>query len=114
MVAHGPVLPRATLRPREREILNARFRGLTYEEVGARFGIGHETVRNHIGNAYRALGVSSLIDAARVLGYLRLPGEEDTATADRIRLLPSIEPSPYGFPDLVEREDVLAIVEGRG
>ena len=40
--------------------------------------------------------------------------DRKAAERERIRLLPSIEPGPYSFTDLVEREDVLAIVEGRG
>lgn len=112
-----PVLPRGVLRPRERQVLRLRFRGLTVDEVADELRILPQTVKNYVSDAYRALGVDSLIEAAMVLGYLRFPEDDPavSAIADRIRRLRTADVTIFSdTSDLVAREDVLAILEGRG
>jgi DNA-binding CsgD family transcriptional regulator len=58
------------LTPSEREVLELRFLGLSCDEVGAQRGISEQTVRNHIRNAYRKLGVSRQMDAFRAMGLI--------------------------------------------
>lgn len=55
--------PLAKLSPREREIITAMARGLTYKEIAAELGISTETIRTHIHNMYRKLRVRSAAEA---------------------------------------------------
>jgi DNA-binding CsgD family transcriptional regulator len=61
---YGPAIvepPRigTSLTPREVEILSLIADGLTYEEIGARLGIGIETARTHLAKARDRLGAQS-------------------------------------------------------
>ena len=58
------------LTPRQREVLELRFEGLSCDEVGARLGITEITVRNHIREAYVRLDVSRQMDAFRAAGLI--------------------------------------------
>ncbi|MET8293795.1 MULTISPECIES: helix-turn-helix transcriptional regulator [unclassified Streptomyces] len=48
---------------REREILAAVREGLTNRQIGRRFEITEATVKRHLHNAYRKLGISSRVQA---------------------------------------------------
>ena len=48
---------------RERDVLTALVRGLSYKEVAADLGISLETVRTHIKSLYRKLQVSNVAEA---------------------------------------------------
>lgn len=51
--------PAATLTPRETELLQLLSRGLSYAEAAQSLGISPHTVRDHVKNLYRKLGVNS-------------------------------------------------------
>ena len=53
----------ATLTRREQELLQALADGLSDKATAQRLGIGIETVRTHLGNVLRKLGVSSRLQA---------------------------------------------------
>jgi DNA-binding NarL/FixJ family response regulator len=59
----GHFQPRQTseepLTPREQQIVQAIEEGLSYKLIAARLGISIDTVRNHIQQVYRKLGVNS-------------------------------------------------------
>jgi DNA-binding NarL/FixJ family response regulator len=55
------------LTPRQREILGLVARGLTNAEIGRELYLTEGTVKQHLRAAYKALGVGSRVQAARVL-----------------------------------------------
>lgn len=54
------------LSERERAVLAAMTEGLDREEIAARLGVSHNTVRTHAQNCYAKLGVHSSLEAVRV------------------------------------------------
>jgi DNA-binding NarL/FixJ family response regulator len=54
-----------SLSEREAVILEAVARGLSNREIGGELWISEQTVKFHLGNLYRKLGVSSRTQAAR-------------------------------------------------
>ncbi len=81
------------LSPRELEVLRECADGAPVKEVAARMHIGYSTVKNHLSTAYRKLGVTSLIGAYRVKGWIVMDGEDplreaanDVAKAARLLL----------------------------
>jgi DNA-binding CsgD family transcriptional regulator len=56
-----------TLRPRERVIVTQYAEGLTVDEIAQLLVISPHTVRTHVKNAFRRLGVHSREEAARLL-----------------------------------------------
>jgi PAS domain S-box-containing protein len=68
--------PDPQLTPRQREILELIASGLSTEEVARELTLSPETVRNHLRNAFRALGAHTRVEAiaaARRLGLLAAP-----------------------------------------
>ncbi len=63
------------LTPRQREVIIRKAEGKTYGQVAYELGITEQTVKNHLGLVYTKLGAEHLIEALRILGWLRLPGE---------------------------------------
>ena len=67
----GPPTPNLTgdlgLTPREETVLLALARGKTNAQIARELSIGTQTVKFHITNAYGKLGVSSRIEAVRLL-----------------------------------------------
>lgn len=59
-----------TLTRRQIEVLRALEDG-SQKEAGAQLGITVPTVKNHLTAVYRKLGVNSLVEAYRQLGWLR-------------------------------------------
>ena len=61
-----PTSPTATpqLSPREREVLALVCEGLPNKQIARRLGIAEHTVKIHLGNAFRRIGVSDRTSAA--------------------------------------------------
>ena len=70
------------LTPRQREVIIRKAEGKTYGQVAYELGVTEQTVKNHLGFVYARLGAEHLIEALHILGWLRLPGEAPTATAE--------------------------------
>lgn len=63
--------PLARLTGREREVLHALAEGLGNREVGEHLGMSYNTVRTHINEIFRKLGVHTRVDAVRALRSAR-------------------------------------------
>ncbi len=59
--------PLARLTGRERDVLHALADGLGNREVGEHLGMSYNTVRTHINEIFRKLGVHTRVDAVRAL-----------------------------------------------
>jgi two-component system, NarL family, response regulator LiaR len=59
--------PLARLTGREREVLQALAGGLGNREIGDHLGMSYNTVRTHINEIFRKLGVHSRVEAVRLL-----------------------------------------------
>ncbi len=66
-----PSGPLATLTGRERDVLDTLADGLGNREVGERLGMSYNTVRTHINEIFRKLGVHTRVDAVRMLRSAR-------------------------------------------
>ena len=60
-----PTVGEATLSEREAAVLEAVARGLSNREIGRQLWISEQTVKFHLRNVYRKLGISSRTEAAR-------------------------------------------------
>jgi DNA-binding CsgD family transcriptional regulator len=49
--------------PREKEVLCLLSTGLTYEKIATQLKVSHQTVKMHLKNIYRKLGVKNKIQA---------------------------------------------------
>ena len=67
------------LTPRQREVIIRKAEGKTYGQVAYELGVTEQTVKNHLGLVYARLGAEHLIEALRILGWLRVPGESQPA-----------------------------------
>jgi DNA-binding CsgD family transcriptional regulator len=66
---------RATLTPREQEILGLLADGMTMQQIGRRLGISPRTVETHVSKLYRKLAVRTRVQAvarAASLGLIDL------------------------------------------
>jgi len=73
--APGPPSPRSKhlLTPKERMVLvHLAKTGDTMAETAASLVVSEQTVKNHLTNAYRQLGVHSLTGAFIALGWLKV------------------------------------------
>jgi len=70
--APGPQASGAALTNRESEIMNLLSKGLSNEEVSRKLYVTVGTVRNHLSNIYRKLGVASRVQAVLKAGELNL------------------------------------------
>ena len=52
-----------SITPREQEVLKLLAKGITYSEIAAQLGVTDETVKKHLKNIYRKMGVSNKIAA---------------------------------------------------
>ena len=77
--ARGELMPTPPLTVAQRQVLRYRAHGMTIGETATAVGIRPEGVKNRLTLAYRKLGVEGLVDAFRVLGWLRPPPESDDA-----------------------------------
>lgn len=85
--------PKVRITPREREILAACVTGEKQEAVAARIGISPQTLKNHLSRAYEKLEATSLVDAYRRLGWLRVGGPDprDDIEAELARMVADLE-----------------------
>jgi DNA-binding CsgD family transcriptional regulator len=60
---------------REREVLAAIAYCGDQRRAAIRLGIADQTVKNHLTNIYRRLGVHGIIDALYAVGWLRVPND---------------------------------------
>ena len=60
----------ASLTRRQWEVMEWVAAGLSRREIEQRMGIGHQTVKNHVTAIFARLGVGTIIDAFRALGWL--------------------------------------------
>jgi len=65
--------PALMLTTRQRELLLLLAEGLPLPEAAARMGCSEATAQDHRKAALRRLGASSLLEAYRSLGWLRVP-----------------------------------------
>jgi DNA-binding NarL/FixJ family response regulator len=59
--------PLRVLTPREREVARAVVEGHSDREIGDRLFLSHHTVRQHVKQIYRKLGVASRVALTRLL-----------------------------------------------
>jgi DNA-binding CsgD family transcriptional regulator len=74
LLAELPLLPAATLTPREREVLALLASGLPTRAIAAQAGMAPRTVTFHLANIYAKLGVSGRAEA--IVAALRGAGAE--------------------------------------
>lgn len=78
LLVDGPALPGGQLSRREREVLRLVARGLPNKQVGRALGITERTVKVHLGNVFRRIGVQDRTSAA-LWAREHLPDEESPA-----------------------------------
>lgn len=67
--------PFDVLSQRQRQVAELAALGVSAKDIAARLSVGHETVRTHLKNIYRIMGVASRTELARVAcGDLVLDG----------------------------------------
>ncbi len=59
------------LTQRENEILSLLGTGLSYEGIAVKLSISHETVKMHLKNIYRKLGVGNKIEALNKVNFYK-------------------------------------------
>ena len=68
----GPVEADSKLTAREREVLELLSRGMSNVEIGKKLFISDTTVKFHVGNILRKLGVSRRAEAVHLAGKMGL------------------------------------------
>ena len=69
----------ASISPREQEILHSLRIGLSNQEIARKFSISESTVKTHLENIFRKLGVSNRMQAiaqAQALGLSQISARE--------------------------------------
>jgi DNA-binding NarL/FixJ family response regulator len=64
VVGTVPPTDRTVLTAREHEVVSGAGRGLTNGEIASELGVSEQTVKFHLGNAFRKLGVANRAQAA--------------------------------------------------
>lgn len=59
----------ADLSPSQRQVVSYAVAGATVQEIAHTLEAGHETIRSHLREAYRRLGVANRLELARALGH---------------------------------------------
>jgi DNA-binding CsgD family transcriptional regulator len=67
----------ASLTKRQRQLVRLRARGLTIAEIGDRYFLSENTVKNHLHAAFRSLGLGTLRHQARLGRACYLLGRYD-------------------------------------
>ncbi|MCB9659757.1 MAG: hypothetical protein H6726_19065 [Sandaracinaceae bacterium] len=65
-----PLFADASMTPRQTEVSEYAASGATVGEIASHLGISTETVRSHLKNVYRNLGVANRVELARAMGQL--------------------------------------------
>ncbi len=78
LLADGVASPAEQLSRREREVLRLVARGLPNKQIGRALGIAERTVKVHLGNVFRRIGVQDRTSAA-LWAREHLPDEPGTA-----------------------------------
>ncbi len=76
--------PAAGLTPKERDVLARMARGLSNAEIGRELWLSQQTVKFHLTNIYRKLGVSNRTEAARASLERGLVGRYERPLADQL------------------------------
>ena len=63
----------ARLTPRQAQVIHLRAQGLHIKQVAKLLGISDQTVKNHVTDGYRALGVDDIVTAMSCLGWTCVP-----------------------------------------
>jgi DNA-binding NarL/FixJ family response regulator len=63
-----PATPASLLSARETEVLRLAAKGLANKQIGRNLGISEHTVKIHLGNVFRRIGVSDRVSAANWAG----------------------------------------------
>jgi DNA-binding NarL/FixJ family response regulator len=63
-----PATPASLLSARETEVLRLAAKGLANKQIGRSLGISEHTVKIHLGNVFRRIGVSDRVSAANWAG----------------------------------------------
>ncbi len=58
------ILTLSTLTNREREVIEELCKGLGYKEIACRMFVSRETVKQHLKNIYRKMGVNNRMQAS--------------------------------------------------
>jgi DNA-binding CsgD family transcriptional regulator len=74
----------SSLTRRQRQIVRLRARGLTIAEIGDRYYLSENTVKNHLRGAFRALGLDGLRHQARLGRACYLLGRYDGSRESRV------------------------------
>lgn len=97
-VGHAPLDPRVArgllpdsrsadpaegLSDRERQVLRLVSRGMANKQIGRAPGISEHTVKVHLGNVFRQIGVGDRTSAA-MWAREHLPEDDPTVAADRV------------------------------
>jgi DNA-binding NarL/FixJ family response regulator len=69
----------ASLTKRQRQIVRLRARGLTIAEIGVRYYLSENTIKNHLHAAFRTLGLDTLRHQARLGRACYLLGRYDAS-----------------------------------
>ncbi len=67
-----PVVSSAALLPRELEVLRLRAAGHTNKAVAAQLFLAEQTVKNYQTTVYHKLGVTTLVEAMNLLGWVKI------------------------------------------
>ena len=71
----GRVPTGLTPTPAQLSVFAIYVRTFSQKRTAYESGLAYQTVKNHMEDLYRRLGVSSAMEAAAVLGWLRAPAE---------------------------------------
>jgi len=69
--------PASSLTPRERQVIGAIVEGATNKDIGERFGLSEQTVKNHLSHIFDKLGVSNRLELALYAVHHQLLADRD-------------------------------------
>lgn len=78
--------PSATLTPRERQVIDALIEGATNKDIALSFGVGEQTIKNHLSSIFDKLGVSNRLELVLYVVHHRQLGgvrASDAPTSNR-------------------------------
>jgi DNA-binding CsgD family transcriptional regulator len=72
----------APLSPREVEALRTYARLGSQSESAAEMSVSYQTLKNTLGHAYAKLGARGVMEAMFIMGWLRIPTDQEVAVYD--------------------------------